>query len=94
MYSSYSLLSLVLDWGQAVSCHALAVLYPWERIPGTQWIGGWVAFRAGLDTETKNPLHLPRIEPQLFSLQSDTILTDPPCTSANAKQPQKLIQCH
>jgi hypothetical protein len=24
---------------------------PWKRPPGTHWIGGWVGFRAGLDTE-------------------------------------------
>jgi hypothetical protein len=28
-------------------------LYPRERAPGTQWIGGWVDPRAGLDNTEK-----------------------------------------
>jgi hypothetical protein len=30
--------------------HAPTTLYPVQRSPGTQWIGGWVGPRAGLDT--------------------------------------------
>jgi hypothetical protein len=33
--------------------HVPAALYPWERAPGTQWIGDWVDLRAGLDTEAR-----------------------------------------
>jgi hypothetical protein len=31
--------------------HALAALYPGERTPGTDWTGGWMEPRVGLDTE-------------------------------------------
>jgi hypothetical protein len=31
--------------------YASAELYPWERTPGTHWIGGCLDLRAGLDTE-------------------------------------------
>jgi hypothetical protein len=31
-------------------------LYPWERTPGTHWIGGWVGPRAGLDTEDRGKI--------------------------------------
>jgi hypothetical protein len=34
--------------------HAPAVLCPGERASGTNWIGGWVAPRAGLDVEKRN----------------------------------------
>jgi hypothetical protein len=30
--------------------HAPAALYSLEMTPGTHWIGGWVGFRAGVDT--------------------------------------------
>jgi hypothetical protein len=33
--------------------HALAVLYPRDRTPGTHWTGGWVGPRASLDTEAR-----------------------------------------
>jgi hypothetical protein len=36
--------------------HALAALYPRERIPGIHWIGGWVGLRAGLDTEVRRKI--------------------------------------
>jgi hypothetical protein len=29
---------------------------PWERTPGTHWIGGWVSFRDGLDTEAREKI--------------------------------------
>jgi hypothetical protein len=38
--------------------HTLAALYPRETTLGTQWIGGWVGLRAGLDTEVWEPLEL------------------------------------
>jgi hypothetical protein len=33
--------------------HAPAALYPQEWAPGTRWVGAWMGFRAGLDTETE-----------------------------------------
>jgi hypothetical protein len=42
----------VLD-GVSGQRHALAALYPRENIPGTHWIGDWVGFRAGLNTEAR-----------------------------------------
>jgi hypothetical protein len=33
--------------------HAPAALYPWERTPGTHWIGVRVGLRAGLGTEAR-----------------------------------------
>jgi hypothetical protein len=38
--------------------HTPATLYPWDRTPGTHWIGDWVGLRAGLDTEATGPLHV------------------------------------
>jgi hypothetical protein len=36
---------------------------PWERVPGTHWIGGWVDPRAGLDhLEKREFLPLPGLE--------------------------------
>jgi hypothetical protein len=36
---------------------------PWERAPGTHWIGGWVDLRAGLDdVEKRKFLTLPGLE--------------------------------
>jgi hypothetical protein len=38
-------------------------LYPGQRAPGIQWIGGWVDPRAGLhDLEKRNFLALPELE--------------------------------
>jgi hypothetical protein len=31
-------------------------LYPWDRAPGTHWIGGWVVTRAGLDAVVKRKI--------------------------------------
>jgi hypothetical protein len=36
--------------------HVPAALYPWESTNGTHWIGGWVCFRAGLDTEARGKI--------------------------------------
>jgi hypothetical protein len=33
--------------------HVPVALYPGEWTPSTHWIGGWVSFRAGLDTEAR-----------------------------------------
>jgi hypothetical protein len=35
--------------GMSGQRHASAALYPWESISGSDWIGGWVGLRAGLD---------------------------------------------
>jgi hypothetical protein len=38
-------------------------LYPWEKTPGTNWIGGWVGDRASLDDVKKRKfLTLPGLE--------------------------------
>jgi hypothetical protein len=54
-YSSYSFLTLALDWvsGQR---HAPAALYPRERTAGTHCTGGWVGLRAGLNTEARGKI--------------------------------------
>jgi hypothetical protein len=36
--------------------HALAVLYPQGKTPGTHWIRGWVGPRAGLDAEARRKI--------------------------------------
>jgi hypothetical protein len=53
-------------WGEwSASRHGRA-LPPGERTPGTHCTGGWVGFRAGLDTEDKGKIlsPLPGIEPR------------------------------
>jgi hypothetical protein len=52
VYSSYSLLTSALDWGEW-SASGPAATYPRERTPGTHLIEGWVDLRAGLDTEAR-----------------------------------------
>jgi hypothetical protein len=80
MYSSYSFTTSALDGGEwsASQLH----FTPWKRIPGTQWIGGWVSARAGLDTEVRGKilLPLPGIEPRLPGrpVHSQTLLTELP----------------
>jgi hypothetical protein len=50
--------------GISGQCRGLAALYPGGRTPGTHWIGGWVATRAGLDTGARgNVLPVSGIEP-------------------------------
>jgi hypothetical protein len=42
--------------------HAPAALPPWERAPGTNWIGGWVGSRAVLNAVVKRKIPRPRRE--------------------------------
>jgi hypothetical protein len=53
-------------WGWMVSVTHLPHFTPGERTPWTNWTGGWVGFRAGLDTEVRGIilLPLPGIEPR------------------------------
>jgi hypothetical protein len=51
-YNSYSFLTSVLE-GMSGQRHTTAPLYRWDTAPVTHWIGGWVGFRAGLDTEAR-----------------------------------------
>jgi hypothetical protein len=57
--SSHSFLTLALN-GVSGQSHALAVLYPWEWTPGTQWMRGWVGLRVRLGEKS---LPLLGIEP-------------------------------
>jgi hypothetical protein len=53
---------------------------PRERAPGTDWIGGWVGPRAGLDEMGRRKmLHLPRLE-----------LRPPPCGPARSQSLYRL----
>jgi hypothetical protein len=54
-YSSYSFLTLELDGGEW-SVSRPATFYPQERTTSTNWIGGWVGLRAGLDTEARQKI--------------------------------------
>jgi hypothetical protein len=48
MYSStFFFIDLGTNW-KLVVCFTPRTLYPWERAPGTHWIGGWVDPRAVL----------------------------------------------
>jgi hypothetical protein len=51
-YSSYSFLTSALDMGEWSASRPNRVS-PGERSPDTHWIGGWVGFSAGLDTEAR-----------------------------------------
>jgi hypothetical protein len=42
--------------------HAPAALTPRERVPGTDWIGGWVGPRVILDSVVKTEIPSPRRE--------------------------------
>jgi hypothetical protein len=48
-------LDLGISWRWVVSFTPLP-LYPWERAPGTHFIGGWVDPRAGLGLELPPPM--------------------------------------
>jgi hypothetical protein len=71
-------------WGSGVELHAFLTLAlgrgewsasrprrftPWEGAPGTNWIGGWVGPKAGLDTVVKR--NIPSLfrdsNPRLFN---------------------------
>jgi hypothetical protein len=54
-HSSYSFLTSALD-GVSGQPHGPAALYPRERTASTHWIGGWVDFRAGLDTKARGKI--------------------------------------
>jgi hypothetical protein len=54
-YSLHSFLTSALD-GVSGQRHAQTALCPRESTPGTHWIGGWVDFRAGLDTEARGKI--------------------------------------
>jgi hypothetical protein len=49
--------------------HAPVALPPRERVPGANWIGGWVSPRAGLDVvEDREILPLSAIEPRPINI--------------------------
>jgi hypothetical protein len=64
MYSSYSFTSSAVDG--VVSVTPRPRFPPGKRIPGTDWTGGWVGPRIGLDTEVRGKILLPLlgIEPR------------------------------
>jgi hypothetical protein len=45
--------------GVSGQIHASAALYPWGKVPGTHWIGGWVGPRAGLDAGARRKILSP-----------------------------------
>jgi hypothetical protein len=51
-YSSYSFTTSALDVGKWSASRPGRALSPGKG-PGTLWTGGWVGFRAGLDTEAR-----------------------------------------
>jgi hypothetical protein len=53
--SSYSLLTSALD-GLSCQSHVPAALYPRGKDILTNWIGGWVGLRAGLNTEARGKI--------------------------------------
>jgi hypothetical protein len=43
--------------------YTLRPFHPWRKPPGTQWIGGWVGLRTGLDDAEKRKIWpLPGLE--------------------------------
>jgi hypothetical protein len=60
-------LNLCISWRRVCQLHAPAALPPGERAPGTNWIGGWVGPRAGLDNmEERKFLTLQGLELQFL----------------------------
>jgi hypothetical protein len=51
-------LTLALDGGEWSASRPIHFT-PRKRAPGTQWIGGWVGPRAGLDTVSKRKIPSP-----------------------------------
>jgi hypothetical protein len=92
-YSSYSFLTSVLDevCGQR---HAPAAPCPGERTPAAHCTGGWVGFRAGLDTEARGKIlcYCRGSNPDSPVVQPvDTILTELPGSSACLPMPFYVI---
>jgi hypothetical protein len=50
------ILDLIIRWGWVVSVTPQPYFTLGERTPGTNWIGGWVGLRAGLDTEARGKI--------------------------------------
>jgi hypothetical protein len=49
---------------------------PWERAPGTHWIGGWVGPQVGLDKGKWKCLTLPGLEQQPLDQSAASNYTD------------------
>jgi hypothetical protein len=62
------ILDLGTRWRWVVSFTPLPP-YPWERAPGTLWIGGWVGPRAGMDAVVKRkiPSHCRNSNPRSYN---------------------------
>jgi hypothetical protein len=78
MHSPYSFTTSALDGGEWSASRPGRALPPGELITGTNWIGGWVGPRAGLDTEDRGKILLPLlgIEPPSPVRPPGTILTE------------------
>jgi hypothetical protein len=58
-YSSYLLLTLVLDGSEWAVSHPGCALFLGKGPPGTRWTGGWVGSRAGLDADARGKIRFP-----------------------------------
>jgi hypothetical protein len=58
-YSSYSFLTSATRWWWVVSVTPRPRFTPGERTPGTNYIGGWVGLRAGLDAGARRKILCP-----------------------------------
>jgi hypothetical protein len=56
------------EWSASCPCH----FTPRTRAPGTHWIGGWVAPRAGLDMVSKR-----KIPSHCWESNSDHLIVQP-----------------
>jgi hypothetical protein len=76
----FCVLDLCTRWEYVVSVAPWAHFSPWEWIPSTHWIGGWVGLRAGLDTKARGKiLWLCRgLNPGHSRCSQDTKLTELP----------------
>jgi len=59
-YSYTHCLTLALDGGEW-SASLSGRFTPWERAPATNWRGGWVGPRAGLDAVVKRKIPTPTV---------------------------------